>query len=80
MMVYMRMCGADLRSGFGCCATHKNPGLSHSIHEDPPDLSKIQCTRAYRKGWHEINWATPRVLTDPDFVAQVSLPSHARFH
>lgn len=26
-----------------------------------------------RKGWHEINWATPRVLTDPAFVAQVGV-------
>lgn len=29
------------------------------------------------KGWHEINWATPRVLTDPAFVAQVVHPYSA---
>lgn len=31
----------------------------------------------HRKGWHEINWATPRVLTDPEFVKNVVHPYDA---
>ncbi len=26
--------------------------------------------RGYRKGWHEINWGTPRLLVDPKFGKQ----------